>query len=95
MRRAEGGRRGGRDQRRLHGHYDAEGHRAAPREVGPSAAGGEVPPAAQAAVQEPLQIEDHPSEWLYLICGGVRDSIVIGLELSHVSLPGHLKQRKR
>ena len=62
MRRAEGGRRGGRDQRRLHGHYDAEGHRAAPREVGPSAAGGEVPPAAQAAVQEPLQIEDHPSE---------------------------------
>ena len=62
MRRAEGGRRGGRDQRRLHGHYDAEGHRAAPREVGPSAAGGEVPPAAQAAVQEPLHIEDHPSE---------------------------------
>ena len=94
MRRAEGGRRGGRDQRRLHGHYDAEGHRAAPREVGPSAAGGEVPPAAQAAVQEPLQIEDHPSEWLYLICG-VRDSIGLDLELSHVSLPGHLKQRKR
>ena len=62
MRRAARGRRGGGHQRRLDGHHDAEGYRAAPRAVGPGAAGGEVPPAAQAAVQEPLQIEDHPSE---------------------------------
>ena len=62
MRRPEGRRRGGRDQRRLHGHHDAEGHRAAPREVGPSAAGGEVSPSAQATLEEPVQIENHPSE---------------------------------
>ena len=62
VRRAARGRRGGGDQRRLDGHHDAEGHRAAPRAVGPGAAGGEVPPPAQAALQEPVQVENHTGE---------------------------------
>ena len=62
MRRAARGRRGGGHQRRLDGHYDAEGHRAAPRAVGPGAAGGEVPPPSQAALQEPIQVENHTGE---------------------------------
>ena len=62
MRRAKGGRRGGRDQRRLHSHHDAKGHLAAPREVGPGATGSEVPTAAQAALEEPVQVQDHPGD---------------------------------